>query len=99
MTHFVCIYICILENSEVASNSNEEKEDTVACNGDPVKFKMVWNKVNYEMVKLGKQNTVSDLRKYIDELTGMCSLQGCKHSQIFLTLHQLILTMSGLINY
>uniref|UniRef100_A0A7M5X2J7 Ubiquitin-like domain-containing protein n=2 Tax=Clytia hemisphaerica TaxID=252671 RepID=A0A7M5X2J7_9CNID len=32
---------------------------------------MVWNKSNYEMTKLGKSNTVADLREYIAELTGI----------------------------
>jgi len=64
------LYNVILENSEVTTNS-DESQDAVVCCGDPVKFKMVWNKVNYDMAKLGKENTVGDLRKYIDELTGI----------------------------
>ena len=47
-----------------------KEDDTIVSSGESLKFKMVWNKVNYDMTKLGKDNTVGEMRKYIEELTG-----------------------------
>jgi len=58
------------ENTEDVASKKEE-DNGIECCGEPFKFKMVWNKVNYDMVKLGKGNNVGHLRKYIEELTGI----------------------------
>ena len=44
--------------------------------GEPLNFKMVWNKQNYEVNKLGTLNSVGHMRKHIEELTGIpCKMQ------------------------
>lgn len=56
---------------EDKSDVQMKEDDTIVSSGESLKFKMVWNKVNYDMTKLGKDNTVGEMRKYIEELTGI----------------------------
>lgn len=65
------------ETSETATpetnleNTVESETDKLVCKGEQLSFKMVWNKKSYDMVKLGKENTVGEMRRYIEELTGI----------------------------
>lgn len=51
----------------------DKENQTNNIKGEPISFKMVWNKHTYDITKLGLQNTVAELRKHIEELTGIPS--------------------------
>lgn len=70
------------ENGKDDSNGTATKVETgesgggVEQKGEPLNFKMVWNKKNYEMNSLGTLNNVGHMRKHIEELTGIpCKMQ------------------------
>ena len=56
-------------NGAESAPVNEEKQDEI-IKGEEVTFKMVWNKTNYD-ITLGLENSVLELRKHIEELTGL----------------------------
>lgn len=56
---------------DTAKDSSTEKSNTLELKGELLNFKMVWNKTNYEINVLGSLNSVGDLRKHIEELTGI----------------------------
>lgn len=65
-------------NADNQDNKEDEKEEEVAVKqkGEPLNFKMVWNKKNFEVNALGTLNSVSCMRKHIEELTGVpCKMQ------------------------
>jgi len=50
--------------------------DSLEQKGEPLNFKMVWNKKNFAVDKLGTLNSVGCMRKHIEELTGIpCKMQ------------------------
>jgi len=70
------------ENGKDNANGTAAKVETgeggggVEQKGEPLNFKMVWNKKNYEMNSLGTLNNVGHMRKHIEELTGIpCKMQ------------------------
>jgi len=53
-----------------------DADEAVTQKGEPLNFKMVWNKQNYEVNSLGTLNSVGHMRKHIEELTGIpCKMQ------------------------
>jgi len=63
------------DKSTTTENSTEESNE-ILVKGTLLNFKMVWNKTNYEINKLGNENTVGEFRKHIEELTGIpCNMQ------------------------
>lgn len=71
-------------SNEVVDITDETKttepSDTLLQKGEPLNFKMVWNKKNYEVKKLGTLNSVQCMRQHIEELTGIpCKMQKIMH--------------------
>jgi len=67
-----------IEMSKENNGDNTAVEDTesIKQKGEPLNFKMVWNKKNYEVNVLGTLNSVGSMRKHIEELTGIpCKMQ------------------------
>jgi len=62
--------------TDVAATPVVEAEEAVTQKGEPLHFKMIWNKHNYEVSTLGTLNSVGHMRRHIEELTGIpCKMQ------------------------
>ena len=65
-----------IEDSEGVDDTSVENTEALQQKGEPLNFKMVWNKKNYEVNVLGTLNSVGSMRKHIEELTGIpCKMQ------------------------
>jgi len=67
----------VISDEQASSNKNV---DTFQPKGEPLNFKMVWNKNKYDVNKLGSLNSVRCMRRHIEELTGIpCKMQKIMH--------------------